>query len=191
MPLLRSKLTWSIVLLSLPLCAQSHGEHAEVPLSTAVLPNSVPVIIDRSSVHPAPARTISAELLRFPLSDQALHMLQKALKASDAGQHLAAIKQLQKTLAKFPDTGAYVYSLLGVEDLKTDQFPEAIDALDKSVKLLPHDASNHANLGLALISSGRYDRAETELRRALELDPHYGMASELLKALAVSRNVQK
>jgi hypothetical protein len=30
-----------------------------------------------------------------------------------------------------------------------------------------------------------------ELRRALELDPHYGMASELLKALAVSRYVQK
>jgi len=122
MLLLRSTLTWSFALLSLPLCAQSHGEHAEAPLSIGVLPNSVPVIIDRSSVHPASARTISADLLRYPLSGKALHMLQKALQTSEAGNHAGAIKQLQKTLTKFPDTGAYVYSLLGVEDLRPISF---------------------------------------------------------------------
>ena len=118
-------------------------------------------------------------------------MLQKALQTSDAGDHAGAVKQLQKTLAKFPDSGAYVYSLLGVEFLKTDQIPEALDALEQAVKLLPHDASNHANLGLVLLSSRQSDRAEPELRRALELDPHYAMASQLLNALGLNKNAQK
>jgi len=42
--------------------------------------NSVPVVDDRSSGSQAPTGTISAELLRYPLSGKALHMLQKALK---------------------------------------------------------------------------------------------------------------
>ena len=167
------KLTW---LLALPLGAQSFGG-----------PNSLPIVIDRSPFHQAPARTISAELLRYPLSAKALHMLQKALQTSEAGDHLGAVKQLQKTLAKCPGTDAYVDSLLGVEYLKTDQFPEAVDALVQAVKLLPHDASNHANLGLSLIYTGQYDRAEPELRRALELDPHNATASQVLNALAVSK----
>jgi len=191
MPLLRLKLTWAFPLLALPLCAQPYGEHQEAPITAGLWPNSVPVVIDRSTVHPAPARTVPVELLRYPLSSKALHMLQKALKASDAGDHSGAVKQLQKTIAKCPDTGAYVYSLLGVEYLKTDQIPDAVDALEQAVKLLPHDASNHANLGLALVSDGQYDRAEPELRRALDLNPHYAMATQLLNALALSRNTQK
>jgi tetratricopeptide (TPR) repeat protein len=179
------KLTWWLALLTLPLGAQSHE-------GTATLwPNSVPIVIDRSPSHQGPARTISAELLRYPLSGKALRMLQKALQTSEAGDHAGAVGQLQKTLGKFPDTGAYVYSLLGVEYLKTEQASEAIDALQQAVKLLPHDASDHANLGLALLSNGQYDRAEPELRRALDLDPHYAMASQLLSLLALSKNVPK
>lgn len=58
-----------------------------------------------------------------------------------------------------------------------------MDALEQAVALLPHDASNHANLGLALASSGRYDDAEPELKRALDLNPHSAMASQLLNAI--------
>src|SRR5271163_3959058 len=157
MPQFRLNLTWSLlpVILALLLWAQS---------GTALWPNRAPVVIDRSSLHPAPARTISVELLRYPLSGPALHMLQKAVRVSEAGDHAGASKQLQKTLAKFPDSGAYAYSLLGVEYLKTDQIPKAVDALERAEKMLPHDACNHANLGLALLSIGQYDRAEPELR---------------------------
>jgi hypothetical protein len=56
---------------------------------------------------------------------------------------------------------------------------------------LPRDASNHANLGLALLSKGESDRAQSELRRALDLDPHYAMASQLLGGLALRENAQK
>src|SRR5580658_6743262 len=95
MPLVRLKLTWSLALLALPLGAQSS----------------------------APASTISAELLRYPLSGKALHMLQGAMQTAEAGRHADAIEQLQKTLTKFPGSGAYVYSLLGIEYLKTGQIP--------------------------------------------------------------------
>jgi len=130
-----------------------------------------------------PPRKISVELLRYRLSGRALHMLQKALQISESGDHPGAVKQLQKTLAKCPDSAAYADSLIGVEYLKTNQIPEAIDALEQAVKLLPHDASNHANLGLAWVADGKYDRAEPELRRALELDPNNAMAARLLGAL--------
>jgi Flp pilus assembly protein TadD len=172
MILTRLTVTWSVALLALPLGAQS-------------------ILIDRSPVHQERARTISAELLRYPLSAKALHMLQKALQTSDKGDHLGAIKQLQKTLAECPGTDAYVDSLLGVEYLKTGQFSEAIHALDQAVTLLPHDASNHANLGLALACQGQYDRAEPELQRALELDPHNATASRLIDEVARRETARK
>jgi len=169
MTLFRWTLIWSLVVFALPLWA-SH-----VPRDPST----------------APTWTVSAELLRYPLSDKALQMLQKALQISNAGDHNGAVKQLEKTLTKCHGTGAYVYSLLGVEYLKTGQIPEAVDALEQAVKLLPHDASNHANLGLALVMKGEYHRAEPELRRALDLDPHSAVASKLLNALEISKAVRK
>jgi Flp pilus assembly protein TadD len=154
------KRSCSVALLALPLAAQSFG-------------------------GPTPAaRTVSVELLRYPLSAKALYMLQKALQISEHGDHLGAIKQLQRTLSKCPGTDAYVDSLLGVEYLRTGQFSEAIGALEQAVTLLPHDASNHANLGLALVCKGLYDRAEPELRRALELDPNNSTAGRLIHEVA-------
>lgn len=188
MPLFRPKLTALLALVALPLVAQSHQEDS---MTTGLWPNSVPVYVDPSPVHPVPTGTISAELLRYPLPAKALAMLRKALQTSQAGDPARAVKQLQQTLSKYPDTGAWVYSLLGVEYLRMEQIPEAVDTLEKSVKLLPHDASNHANLGLALVSSGQYDRAQLELRRALELDPHYAMASQLLRALTPNETAKK
>lgn len=160
-------------------------------LVLAVRAQPVRIVIDPTPVHLAPSVTVPAELLRYPLADHARAMLRKALQFSDGGDHARSVRQLLKTIAKFPDSGPYVYSLLGVEYLKSDQFPQAVDVLEKSVLLLPHDASNHANLGLALLSEGQYDRARQELNRALELDPHYAMASQLLTALAVSKNSSK
>jgi Flp pilus assembly protein TadD len=135
-------------------------------------------------------QTVSAELVGYPLSGKAMHMLQKAMRTSKTGNHAHAIQQLQATLIKCPGTGAYVYSLLGVEYLKASQISEAVNALEHAVTLLPHDASNHANLGLALVSKGQYDSAEPELRRALDLDRHNTVASQLLRALALGKNPQ-
>jgi Flp pilus assembly protein TadD len=187
MPQRRLKLTWAFALCALPLCAQNYG-----PIGTQLhdWPDDLSVSPSNTEGH-APASTVSVELLSYPISDKARHMLQKAVEISVKGDHPGAVAQLQKTLAKFPNAGAYVYSLIGVEYLKTRQIPEAVDALEQSVKLLPHDASNHANFGVGLVLNGQKDRARTELKRALELDPHYALASQLLSAMAVPADIQK
>ena len=165
MSLLRAKWLGSL-LFALPLAAQP-----------------VDLQIDSTPAPRPLATTVPLELLRYPLPDHARYLMQKALQSSDSGDHRAAIRQLLKTLAKYPDTGAYVYSLLGVEYLKTSQFTDAIEVLEQSVTLLPHDASNHTNLGLAFIARREYDRARPELKRALELDPQYETARKLLDLL--------
>lgn len=187
---LKFRLGWSLALVTLPLLAQP-DRHEDESVS-ARLWSITPVIINDAPAarEQAPSGKISAELLQYPLSGKALKMLRKALQISDAGDHAGAVKQLQKTLAECPDSGAYAYSMIGVEYLRTDQIPEAVDALERSIQLLPHDASNHANLGLAFYEQAQYDRAEPELRRALELDPHYTMASQILNVLTTAKSTR-
>jgi len=147
------------------------------------------------SSHPAltnpenPAQgTISVDLLRYHLSSKALQMLQEARRAADAGNHTGAIQRLEQTLAKYPDSAAWTQSMLGVEYLKTYQLPAALASLEQAVHLLPRDAVNRANLGLCLVLTGQYDRAEQELRRALQLDGRNLKTQQLLQALLASRH---
>jgi tetratricopeptide (TPR) repeat protein len=147
--------------------------------------------------HPAlsdptkpPPGTISVDLLRYHLPAKALLRLQEAQRAADAGDHTSAIRRLEETLAKYPDSAAWAQSMLGVQYLKTYQLTAAMGSLDQAVALLPRDAVNRANLGLCLVLTGQYDRAEQELRRALELDPRNGKTQELLDALMASRHDQ-
>src|SRR5215470_5836222 len=91
--------------------------------------------------------TVSADVLRHPISEKARGMLQAALETMNSGNHEAAIDQLLDTLAKYPESAAYAHSLLGVEYLRTDRFIDAVESFEKAVLLLPHDAINRYNLG--------------------------------------------
>ena len=149
------------------------------PLSLGVCVISVAILVPVAAAQ----GTISADLLRYHVPSQALHMLQEARRAADAGDHPGAIRTLEKTLAKYPDSAAWTRSMLGVEYLKTYQLPAAVAALEQAVLLLPRDGVNRSNYGLSLVLSGQYDRAQQELRRALELDPRNLKAKQLLDAL--------
>jgi len=72
---------------------------------------------------------------------------------------------------------------LGVEYIKTDRFDAAVTSFEQAVLLLPHDAVSRSNFGLSLATTGQYDRAERELRRALELDRTSFKTRELLEVL--------
>lgn len=144
-----------------------------------------------SQVDPEPSggrgHVISVDLLRHPITEKTRRMLQEALRMMGAGKHQAAIAQLQKTLAKYPDSAAYADSLIGIEYLKTDQFTAAVKALEGAVALLPHDAINRYNLGLSLVCAGDYGRGEQEVRRALEMDPKNASMQALLTVLVEHR----
>ena len=147
--------------LALPMPAQSPSDMPlEVRLWRTV---GTPRVVDAREVPPpaqAPAEaSVSADLLRHPLSRKARQMLQKAQRAAEAGDHAGAIRQFEETLAKYPDSGAWTYSWLGVEYIKTDQFDAAVTSFEQAVLLLPHDAVSRSNFGLSLATTGQYDRA--------------------------------
>jgi Flp pilus assembly protein TadD len=128
-----------------------------------------------------PAQTISADLLRQPLSRKAKQILQKAQRFADTGDHLRAIRLLEAARSKYPESAAWTQSMLGVEYLKTGRFADAVTSLEQTILLLPHDAVDRSNLGLALALTGEYDRAERELLSALSLDRSDGKTRQLLE----------
>jgi tetratricopeptide (TPR) repeat protein len=116
-----------------------------------------------------PAGTVSVEQLQHPLSHKGEKLIRQAQNFAAMGDHDKAIAELQLAL-KEPSAIPYAHSLLGTEYLRTNQAPAAIEALEQAVKLLPRNAVNHANLGYALFLMGDAERAEQEVRRALDLD---------------------
>lgn len=129
---------------------------------------------------PLAAQTISVDLLRQELPPKAKEVLGKANRASQAGDHTAAIHLLESAHEKFPQSDAWTESLLGVEYLKTMQFEAAASALECAVALLPLDAVDRANLGFALAKLGRTAEAAEQLRRAVELDTTNKKTRQLL-----------
>jgi Flp pilus assembly protein TadD len=127
--------------------------------------------------------TVSIDMLRNPIPAKAQPMLERARQLSAAGDHQAAIDQLLETIKKFPLAAARAESLLGVEYLQTEQYTEAVKVLKEAVRLLPHDAVNHSNLGLSLAAAGEIKAGIVEVRRALELDPGNPRMKGLLSAL--------
>jgi tetratricopeptide (TPR) repeat protein len=133
------------------------------------------------------AGTISSDILRNPLSSKARRMLEKARHNAEMGDHTAAIEGLRDALVKQPAAAPYIHSLLGIEYLETRQFAAAVLAFEKSARLMPHEAATHSNFGLSLAVAGQFDRAEKELRKALELDHTNTKAKGILEALLVAK----
>jgi tetratricopeptide (TPR) repeat protein len=116
-----------------------------------------------------PAGTVSVEQLQHPVSRKGDGLLRQARTFAAKGDHPKAIAKLQLAL-KEPSAIPYANSMLGTEYLRTNQVPAAIKSLEQAIKLLPRSAVDHANLGFALFLSGLAERAEQEVRKALELD---------------------
>jgi tetratricopeptide (TPR) repeat protein len=128
------------------------------------------IVLDLSpGTRQAPAATVSADQLRRPLSTKAAKTLRQAQSFVSGGDHRRAIEELNRAL-KEPSAIPYAHAMLGVEYLKTAQAALAIEQLEPASQMLPHDASIHSNFAYALFLTGDLDRAEREVRRALELD---------------------
>jgi len=123
------------------------------------------------------AGTVSVEQLQHPLSRKGASLLARAKNFADMGDHGKAIAELQLAL-KERSAIPYAHSLLGSEYLRINRVPAAIEALEQAVKLLPRSAVNHANLGYAWFLQGDAQRAEIEVRQALDLDRAQGQNDE-------------
>ena len=169
--LLRSALLVACVL-ALPLGGQSQ--------TASSLPR--PASLERAET----SATVSADMLRHPISSKTRRMLHRAIDWMRSGEHQKAIKQLQATLARDPSSAAYVHSLLGYEFMRTDQVSAAIQCFEQAVLLVPHDPANHHNFAVSLTVAGNYERAEEEARRAHDLAPDNPDIRHLLDVLESS-----
>ena len=144
----------------------------------------------RARVPSGPA-TVSADVLRHPLSSKARRRLVKALHFSELGEHPAAIKELRETLVKEPSSAPYAHSLLGVEYVESQQFAEARTSFEEAVRLMPHESINHSNLGFSLAVAGDLNSAEQEARTAIQLDPANSRAKTLLDLVLHTSRTKK
>jgi len=174
--LLRSALL-SACMLALPVAGQSQ-DASRTPR---------PASLERAVTPP----TVSADMLRHPISSGTRRMLHRAVDWMRSGDHQKAIQQLEATLSKDPSSAAYVHSLLGYEYMVTEQVIPAITCFEKAVLLLPHDPANHHNFALSLLMAGNYQRAEEEARHAHDLAPDNLEINRLLDALQDHAGLQR
>jgi tetratricopeptide (TPR) repeat protein len=145
--------------------------------------------------EPGPANapgssTVSADVLRHPLSSKARRLFEKAMHLAEMGNHHGAIDGLRDALVKCPGDLAYGDNLLGLEYIEVQQYAEANASFAEAARLMPRESSNHSNLGLSLAIVGEWDSAEKEERKALQLDKSNDKAKLLLEALLVRKRKQ-
>lgn len=140
-----------------------------------------------SSRPPSGPATISADILRHPLSSKARRLLEKAMHLADLGNHSAAIQSLRETLAKVPSSAPYAHNLLGLEYTEEGEYFQARSAFEEAVRLMPHESANHSNFGYSLAITGDLNSAEREARKALQLNPGNSPAQSLLELLLLHK----
>jgi tetratricopeptide (TPR) repeat protein len=131
--------------------------------------------------------TVSADVLRHPLSSKARRLFEKAMHFAEAGNHHAAIDGLRDALVKCPSDAPYAHNLLGLEYIEAHEYTEAKESFAEAARLMPRESSNHSNLGLSLAIVGDWDTAEKEERKALQLDKSNSKAKLILEALLLRK----
>jgi len=92
-----------------------------------------------------------------------------------AHQFDQAEEQAQAILQRDP-SNVEAYQLLGAVYLSSGREDEARDAFARSIKLAPNDASGYINLGLMELSLHNYSAVESNLLKAVQVDPQMPIA---------------
>ncbi len=77
---------------------------------------------------------------------------------------------------KVDSTFAALHVILGIIDVREDNFEEAETQLKDAIKYDPNDGSPYLTLGLMYSNLKRYSEAETQLRKALQFNPNNASA---------------
>ena len=125
-----------------------------------------------STTPSAPPGVINAALAAVPAEARALY--EKALRASQGGDHRKAVEHLRAALALHPDF-ALAHNELGAQYMKLDELDKAAEAFRHALRLAPDVALLRVNYGVLLIRQKNFSEAEKHLRYALQKDganPH-------------------
>jgi tetratricopeptide (TPR) repeat protein len=99
----------------------------------------------------------------------------------DWGLAYDCAKQPEAALAKFQQAlslskSGLAYSLIGMVYAKQNRRAEALDALEQAEKLDPNLETTYVNRGNVYLLAQEFDKAESQFRRALELNPADSLA---------------
>ena len=127
----------------------------------------------KTGERPAPPGVVNAALAAVPAEARALY--EKALRASQEGDHRQAVEHLKGALAAHADF-ALAYNELGVQYMRLEQLDKAAEAFRHALRLAPDVAVLRLNYGLLLVRRKDFAEAEAQLRRALEKDDSSAVA---------------
>jgi tetratricopeptide (TPR) repeat protein len=99
----------------------------------------------------------------------------------DWGLAYDCAKQPEAALAKFQQAlsiskSGLAYSLIGMVYAKQNRRAEALEALEQAEKLDPNLETTYVNRGNVYLLAQEFDKAESQFRRALELNPADSLA---------------
>ncbi|PXV57357.1 Tetratricopeptide repeat-containing protein [Dyella jiangningensis] len=98
-----------------------------------------------------------------------------AAQAIEAGRADEADRQLERTLAAYPDHPEVLRMKAGIHSLR-GQHQEAVRLMQRALAQRPQDPLYHNTLGSLFGSAGDYEGAIRALRRTCELDPRLALA---------------
>jgi tetratricopeptide (TPR) repeat protein len=117
-----------------------------------------------------PLSDLVRSLDRASLVDSpAYHLTVAAQSLASLGEWLLARQALERAVASDPEYAA-AWALLGEARQQTGA-PDALEALNRALRLDPLDTSAHAYLGLYWQRQNEFSRAAQFFRRAAELEP--------------------
>ena len=109
--------------------------------------------------------------------------LDKGIEAFKTGELDSAVSLLETAARQFPDSyEAFVY--LAACYAQQARYNAAIGAFKRASEIKPRSARIHYNLGQAYEAAGVPREAWFEYKKALEIDPNYGLARGALISLS-------
>ncbi len=145
---------------------------ASLDRALALDPDHIPALLLLSKLHYENDRyedavsLLDAALTRSPQAEDALRMA-LAINLEAMGE-VEAAQRILAECAQDPSGKRGVESFLS---LRGDAYLESLEIAEAAVQADPSSASNHNNLGVALLYEGNPEGARASFLRALDLDP--------------------
>ncbi|MBU0679939.1 MAG: tetratricopeptide repeat protein [Proteobacteria bacterium] len=124
----------------------------------------------KAAPRPAPSSPGSKPSQKPPI-----HVIHEMAALLNTGQ-LEILEQKAKAAIHHWPEHFIGWKALGILRLMQGRHADALQTLANNVKLTPHDAQAHQNLGSALLGLERFEEAEASYRQALTLNPGYVQA---------------
>jgi len=114
-----------------------------------------------------------------PLSSEAFcllaftHLMQVQFGWSESSAE--SIKEAEETAQKavsIDDRDAWAHTALGLVDLISKRYDEAVSRLENAIDLNPNLANAYGAIGQAMALEGEYEAAVTHINKAIRLSPH-------------------